>query len=230
MNDIEPLSGSLKGLLKSAQLAPPPEVMNRVRAALQASIEALPVAVPGAPGSNGAAVSKAITAKVVGLGVSTLVVGAGLGVVAGRTIWAPAPVVQERIVRVEVPAPLKAEVPLEGPPAVALPAVPDPIRVPVKAAKERAPSVVSNDEAMRQEQVLLELARVALLRRDTETALKAIGEHAAKFAAGQLAEERESLAIQALILAGDRAAATARLEAFEQRFPQSMLKPSLDAH
>ena len=36
MNDIEPLSDSLKGLLKNAQLAPRPEVMNRVQTALRA--------------------------------------------------------------------------------------------------------------------------------------------------------------------------------------------------
>ena len=79
------------------------------------------------------------------------------------------------------------------------------------------------------EQALIDTARAALARGRGDGALAATTEHASKFPRGRLAEERELLAVQALVLTGRRDEASARAARFRQAFPGSLFLPALDS-
>jgi hypothetical protein len=79
------------------------------------------------------------------------------------------------------------------------------------------------------ERTLLDRARSALARGDASGALTAAGEHEQRFPEGVLVEEREAVAIRALILGGRRAEATQRAATFRRRFSRSLFLPTLDA-
>ncbi|MBE2253939.1 MAG: hypothetical protein IAE78_30705, partial [Myxococcus sp.] len=91
------------------------------------------------------------------------------------------------------------------------------------------PKKVAVADTLGRERVLLDLARSALSRGDNAKALSAAQAHEAQFAAGQLVEEREALLVQILWSAGRRDDAVRRLHAFSRQFPDSPLRPSLDA-
>ena len=103
------------------------------------------------------------------------------------------------------PAPSPAHRPASIAAAPALP-------VPARAASR--PSV--------SERELLERAVACLARRDAHCALTAVRAHAQLYAGGKLAEDREALWIEALVLAGDTAGARARTRAFLQAYPHSL--------
>ncbi|NOU28980.1 MAG: hypothetical protein HOO96_13840, partial [Polyangiaceae bacterium] len=83
-------------------------------------------------------------------------------------------------------------------------------------------------DLLAQEQALVDTARAALARGRAVDALRAADEHAARFPAGKLAEERENLAIQALAFAGRRDEALARAARFHKRYPGSLYGGTLD--
>ena len=74
---------------------------------------------------------------------------------------------------------------------------------------------------------LLQLAREACGRRDFPAALLAVAEHARRFPAGELQEEREALRIRALSGTGRREEARRAASVFRERFPKSVLLPSI---
>jgi hypothetical protein len=74
---------------------------------------------------------------------------------------------------------------------------------------------------LREESRILGDARAALRSGDAATALEKLDAMGGRFPGGVLAQEREVLAIEALARAGQRAAATARAEAFLQAYPTS---------
>jgi hypothetical protein len=78
------------------------------------------------------------------------------------------------------------------------------------------------------ERTVLDAARAALLRRDGSAGLAAVRSHERAFPNGQLLEERESMRVQALALAGDFAAARAARERFHRHFPRSMFLPMVE--
>lgn len=73
---------------------------------------------------------------------------------------------------------------------------------------------------------LLELAQQAL-RSDPARALAIAEQHKQRFARGQFAQEREMLAIQALVALGQNDRAAARARAFARRYPDSSHLPHL---
>jgi hypothetical protein len=90
-----------------------------------------------------------------------------------------------------------------------------------------APGARASDLAL--EQRLVDTARSALARGRGEDALRAVDEHARRFPQGRLAEEREMLAIQALLLVGNRSGAEQRAQRFHSSYPQSMYGAAVDA-
>ena len=100
-------------------------------------------------------------------------------------------------------APVSSDTPSEGP-------RPRPAR-----------SAASDDLAA--ELALIEPARAALLAGDTRTALRLTARHRARFADGVFAQEAAAGHIEALCRAGEPAAATPELAAFQQRWPTSPL-------
>ena len=78
------------------------------------------------------------------------------------------------------------------------------------------------------EQALIDTARAALARGRGADALVAANEHATRFPHGRLEEEREFLAIQALVMDGQRMSAKRRDARFRTSHPNSLFLPALD--
>ncbi len=121
------------------------------------------------------------------------------------------------------------QVVVQPPPVVAV--QPEPVVSAPLPVAPRKPLVAPTPTAssLESEQVLLETARAAILNRRFDDALATLNRHRIGFASGQLAEEREALAIQALGLSGREDEARARAADFRTRYPQSMLMPAVDA-
>jgi hypothetical protein len=78
------------------------------------------------------------------------------------------------------------------------------------------------------ERTLVDRARAALARGDPPSALDAIAKHQTAFPRGQLAEEREALAVQALVAAGRVQEAADRAGRFRKAYPTSVFLPVVD--
>jgi hypothetical protein len=85
---------------------------------------------------------------------------------------------------------------------------------------------LSPEETLRAEQTLLEIARAALVRRQSGNALAALARHREEHPSGLLAEEREALTVVALSLE-DPDAGRAALDAFQALYPNSILIASI---
>jgi len=134
----------------------------------------------------------------------------------------------------------RPEAPPPAPPAVA-PAVAPPeaaplatVEAPVAVAPSATPSpaigtppLSGQGDSAPDELGLLRQARAAVARRDFSAALAPIGEHARRFRRGRLVEEREALRVRALSGLGRTEEARRAADAFEKRFPRSVLLPAV---
>jgi hypothetical protein len=84
-------------------------------------------------------------------------------------------------------------------------------------------------DSLAEERRLLDLARADLARGEGDEVLATVGRHEALFRNGQLAEEREAIAIKALLLLGLNSEARSRGARFRQRYPRSVMLPAIDA-
>jgi hypothetical protein len=156
---------------------------------------------------------------------AAFVVGGVAGVMVPRT-----PV--ERVLVVPGPA---------ASPSIASPSVASVATVPVLPAlptidMKDLPSVPSvavdaggarNGADLAAERALLDIARTALGRGDGANALAACDDHARKFPRGALGEEREAIAVQALVLEHRGEDARTRAERFRKTHPRSILLPAV---
>jgi len=182
-----------------------------------------PTASPPAPAAPGIAPWKAALGAVVAF---------GLGVAAGGAARRPAP---------PDPAPPSSDasaVPVAPSESVSTPAPslePPLVPAPRTSADAHAgapalPSATTSSppaSSLADEQALVDRARAALARGRAPDALAAVDEHQRRFPRGRLAEEREILAIQALVAAGRSADARLRAARFRTTFPKSLYLPSL---
>lgn len=99
----------------------------------------------------------------------------------------------------------------------------------VVSARAEPATSGGRDEQLRAEHALIEIARAAVGRGNGAAALVVLDQHAREFPRGRMSEEREGLAIQALLVSGRRADARARLDRFRTIFPRSMMLPALEA-
>jgi hypothetical protein len=83
--------------------------------------------------------------------------------------------------------------------------------------------------SLHEEAALLESVREALAASQPSRAFATLDRYDAQFASGVLAEEAAVLRIEALLAAGDRAAARRAGEAFEQKYPGSSYTPRVRA-
>jgi len=166
--------------------------------------------------------------------VATLLLGAALGAGvhetldrrAARTVSdavavAPAPVVSP-------PRPLPP-----GPSAEPSAAVPAPLARAINhhhEVQDHAPAIdaPTRDRALAAERALLEQARTALTRGQDGDALTVLERHARTFPQGALAEERESLLVQALVGGQQYERARRAAERFHHRFPNSIFGAGVD--
>jgi hypothetical protein len=92
-----------------------------------------------------------------------------------------------------------------------------------------ASSTESPDATLARERAILDVARTAVGRGDAPHALEAVEHHQREFPHGQLVEEREAIAIQALARLARFDEAHARASRFHRRYPHSVLLPVVDA-
>jgi hypothetical protein len=105
-------------------------------------------------------------------------------------------------------------------------------RPPPTTASGSAPAASASGagrtDSLARERALLEVARTAFGRSDAQATLEALDRHRAEFPDGKLAEEREALAIEALVEAGRIPEARARGAQFRARYPKSILMQAVD--
>jgi hypothetical protein len=95
-------------------------------------------------------------------------------------------------------------------------------------ASSLEPQDLSRQSGLREQQALLDRARLALANGRHELCLAAIAAHQSRFPQSLLAEERDALTIKALAATGDLSSARERLVAFLANYPRSLLIPSLE--
>ena len=98
-----------------------------------------------------------------------------------------------------------------------------------EANPQRGAAANAADDALREERLVLESVQSALARGQADAALRQASEHAERFPAGRLASEREALAIRAELQLGLVDEAERRAEAFDRRWPGSILRGSFAA-
>ncbi len=205
---------------KAVRTSVPSDARERVRQRLEAT---LGDAAWSKPGGNAALPAKAAVAG--GGFLKGAMVGAALGVAAGASIE------HARLENLQAPATMVHSAPDSGAlpevdASLVLDAAPPREHAPVAAAKIAEQARPSSVESPR-ERLMIETVRQAIVRGDAVAAHSAIQAHEQAFPHGELQEERDSLRIRALLLAGDANSARPMLRLFEQRYPQSLFTPAL---
>jgi hypothetical protein len=194
---------------------------------------------PAPPPSTPPARRLAMRGTSVARGLTVLAIAA-CGLLAGLRLLTPEPPA-----RVETPAPVMHLPSLEAAPAdpsglAREPAAAERVAsetAPVASAlTESTPRIAHASQApstevsasYESEARLLRGAR-AVLKSDPSRALALAGEHERRFATGQLVEEREVIAMTALVRLERVAEASSRWERFRARFPESVYAPRLSA-
>jgi hypothetical protein len=205
---LEPLDPELAALIAAEPVqAPPPSVRARAARRIADRVALAPPPL-GAPA--------------LGLAGAAFVAGGVIGAALLATFRpAPPPPAAPRIVYVDRPAP-SADAP-EAPSAVVVDTAPRPIP---RASVAPAPSAA---DTLRAERALIDDARARLAAGDATGALARAADHARQFPKAQLEEEREAIAIQALVLASRPDEARARADAFRARWPRSVYLSAVDA-
>jgi len=231
MSELEPLPPDLRALLADEREAYPDDsaARARVRRRIEASV---------AFGAVGVAAGLTAASKM-GLLSSLGMHGArnvklwlalslATGIVVGETharVSAPPPPPPPPpplpVVVAAQPVPVASAPALEVAPAIPIASLPS---LPSAAP---APASVSPSN-LSVEQSLIDTARSALARGRGDDALRATEDHARLFPRGRLAEEREALAIQALLLVSRRAEASTRADRFHKAYPGSLYGNAVD--
>lgn len=148
-----------------------------------------------------------------------------LGAMTGVLVWrAEHPPQAPRIVYVDrvQPAP-SAQPPAQDAVVVA----PAPSGLALSRAAPPSSSVAVS--TLGDERALLDVARSAFGRGQSDEALAALARHERLFPDGQLDEEREALAVRALVMGERGDAARARAARFRRRYPGSVMLPAVEA-
>lgn len=180
----------------------------------------------GAAGAAGASAGVGAKAMVVAAVIATGALGGGAWLASGGAGEPPSGLPRA------VPSVMSA--PPSPPPPVSVapepPAVPPPspsqAPAPAQPSAPRAPVPVASSPP---ESALLADAQRALVGGEPARALALVDAHARAYPGGSLVQEREMLAIQALVAQGRRADAAARAAAFRRAYPGSTHLARLDA-
>jgi len=228
MNEpLDPLDPELKALLEGERGAVP------TAASLDRVWSRLAILPPGGGlgggGSGGGSAPHApswLAAHAVGVATATFVVGAIVGAGAHAVLQRPPP---ERIVYVDRPTPIAVS---PSPSSVASSlavATASASAAPLARASVRTAPSASSTSSLSEERALLDRVRGELAENDPANALKLVDEHARRFPKAQLGEEREVLAVQALVALGRYDEARARAAKLRAAAPNSLFLPAIDA-
>jgi hypothetical protein len=220
----EPLEPFLADLFRKEPLPEPPALAHaRVLGRLEASILTAP---PSGPASSRPR-SATFGLKPLGLAAFTFVLGATLGGLAVARWRPPAPprvIYVDRLVDRPIAVPPKPVPPLDPTPADSAPA-PNPAP-PVGSRRSASPS--PSADVLTAERLLVDAARTKLATENPGAALDLLREHERRFPRGELSEEREALAVQALVQVGQYDAARARAKQLRNRWPNSVFLPAVE--
>lgn len=162
------------------------------------------------------------------------------GALVGALLYPRLAPVQPKLLMLDAPppaSPVVVVVPAPSIPPVAAPDVPSsPALRHGGARSERRgldPQSTSaaepeRDTELARERALIETARTAVARKQRD-AIDVLLRHEQQFPRGRLAEERESLLVQALLQSGRLEEARSRGARFRSRWPHSFLLPVIDA-
>jgi hypothetical protein len=195
-----------------------------VRAHLLAAIQQR-VAGSGGGGSGGGEQGAATmaTSKAVAGMIATFVVGGLVG--AAVMHGAPASAVVATSMASEASAP-SAAAPLEAPAPLASAAIEAPI---TSAASVAAKPPSGDARGAAAERALVDAARIALASGEPSQALDIVERHVRDYPQGRLVEEREAIAIRALVKAGRYDEARERGARFQARYARSVAAPAVSA-
>jgi hypothetical protein len=247
--NLKPVSPKLQFLLEAERSRP--DAPAEAKAAARTKLAALlgPAAGlgggqrgGGSPGPNGngtatgslpgaiQGASALGAAKLLGVFAIGGLVGGGVATAVIRTtervvyVERPAPVISS-VVSTSEPPSATAEIAAQAPSAIASATT---ARAGATVAPSSPSPAKSHDTNLAAERAIIERARSALARGDGPGALASISQHEREFSKGQLAEEREVLAVQALVTAGRIQEAAERGARFRKTFPNSLLMPIVD--
>lgn len=228
---LDPLEPELDALLRSERAAlPAAAALERVWTRV-ASGGVSSGGGGGGAGPGGGTSAGWVGSHAVGVAIATFVVGGAAGAGLHAVLQPPPP---ERIVYVERTAPPTPTIPPvpSSAPAPAIPLVEAstlpaaPVAPGAHASAQAASS--SSSSSLAAERALLDDARGALGSGDAARALGLLDDHARRFPRGQLGEEREALAIQALVALGRTDEARARAVRFKAASPNSLFLPAIE--
>jgi hypothetical protein len=222
MSDPEPLDPSLAKLFRAEPTpAPPPDAQARV---LERLVVGIPAMTPSVGGHAPVTHASVLGAKAMSAIAAAFVAG---GVVGGVAVTALRPSTPAQIVYVDPPAPPLPSSTPPAPSATSAVVVATPTPSPT-AEPHAAPSSIVTD-GLTAERDLIEAARTRLTNGDAPGALAQLQDHARRYPHGQLAEEREALAVEALVQTGRYDAARARASQLRARWPNSVFLPAVAA-
>ena len=230
MTELEPLDDDILALLQCAKELPDLDPASRtaILAVTSARIEAGGAGGGGGGGAGGAgAGAGGVALGKIGVAIALFVAGVVAGVAGDRALFSDG--VHATTTPPTVVAPRASAAAANG--AVALDAVsatslPDAPRAAPSSTAAVTRSGVSaeapSSRGLAAERALLDVARSALARGEAGEAIAATERHAREYPDGSLVEEREAIAVKALVALGRRDEARRRARALEQRFPNGL--------
>ena len=238
-DDLPELEPAALAALREAKalVEPGAAVRARMRSRLLTALPPLPDGGGGEESGGGAEPAPSAPAAPAARGLPrvplwTVAAALAIGGAAGQ-LYPRAPV--ERIVTVHA-SPVVAAAPAT--PSAVVPAVqvlpsidtrdlPDAVSPVAALAPAYVPGVGAGAADLAAERTMLDVARTALGRGNGANTLVACDDHARRFPRGALAEEREAIAVQALVLEHRGDEARARAERFRKTHPRSILLPAV---
>lgn len=220
-DDIDSMNGWLGALRDDVEPAPQ-AARRRISARLAGAGAVLSLSSAAAAGS---AVSRAwFHSAWFGLVVG-LPVGVGLGA-AGHAWFSPEPA---PLVAPQPALPVSPPQASVRPAPVAEPQAPPPqeAEAPREVVKPR-PAVSAPEPSLERELSLLEQARSELAEGDASATLELLRQHRSTYPSSALEQERAALGVRALVAAGNVSEARRQAEDFAQRYPNSVLRPSVE--
>jgi hypothetical protein len=221
----------------------PSESKDRVRSALLAALTGASVATAAGavltkqlatlPPAKGALVAGLTGSKALALAAGIWLFGGVAGVALYGALWPQ----QVRVVYVDRAVPPFALPKPANEPEKAAPSVPSAAAVaaPSSAARHGSASAATSgsvrapESELSRERALLDLARENAAHGEPALVLEQVERHRQQFPKGRLGEEREALAIRALLALGHTEQARARAELFHATYPSSFLTPVIEA-
>ena len=220
MTEHEPLDPELAALFANERV-PAPSDASRARVLRRASAA---IAMGAVAPHAAASAAKSIGVRSLALAAGTFVLGGAVGATLAIVLRHEPP---PRTVYVERPIP-----PVVAPPSAQVPTAvvaDEPTGEPARKLlpTPSATSTITID-TLAVERGIIDDARAKLASGDPGAALRRLDEHARRFPKARLEEEREALAIQALVNAGKPEDARVRARTFRERWPKSVYAAAVD--